>query len=322
MNGKKIIVLVLALVCLVSLTAACGAPAADAPAADAPAEVIVVGVLYQGLDSPYVVSLKTQMDKLDEARDDIKLISLDGLSDAAKQVSQTETLIAQGVDIIILDAISLEGCTPSVDAANKAGIPIFTLIGPVANQEDCLTVVGSDHKDSGIIEMEIVAKDFDGVANILVIEGPLGHFAQVARLEGYEQVMADNPGIKIVAINTANWQRDEALTLTENWIQAGEQFDAIVSENDNMALGAVKALQDAGLLDTVKVYGIDGDDDALQAVKDGTLAATVLQSALGQAEKAFDVVDMIVAGTPIDPEYMVPFIGVTSENVDEIIANK
>ena len=354
MKTKKIVSTLIALMLVAVLFAACStqSPAENAPAgsdttdtADTPAdaaaddaadepadepvaagdgEAITVGVLYQGLDSPFVISLQSAMDALDASRDDIELISLDGLSDPQKQVSQGETLIQQGVDVIALNGISVEGCAPIVEAANAANIPIFTMIGPVSNQDKALTLVGSDHEESGEIEMRMLASDFDGKAKIAVIEGPLGHSAQIGRLAGYEKVMEEYPEIEIVVQNTANWQRDEAMSLVENWLQTGVEFDAIASENDNMALGAIKALEDAGLQDKIKVYGVDGDDDALQAVKEGRQAGTVLQSAKGQAEMAFKVIDMIKEGktAEIDPDSLVPFIGVTTENVDEIITNK
>ncbi len=287
-------------------------------------KVTKVGVLYQGLDSPFVIELQSAMDALDAERDDIELISLDGLSDAQKQVSQSEILIEQGVDIMILNGISVEGCAPVVDNANKAGIPIFTLIGPTSNQDQALTIVGSDHAESGRIEMQMIADDFDGKCKIAVIEGPLGHSAQIGRIQGYEEIIADYPDMEIVVQQPADWQRDVAMSLVENWIQSGVEFDVIASENDNMALGAVKALEDAGLADKIPVYGVDGNDDALEAIKEGRMAGTALQSAKGQAAKSFEVIDMIINGQEdqIDPNSLVPFIGVNKDNVDEIIANK
>lgn len=287
-------------------------------------KVTKVGVLYQGLDSPFVIELQSAMDALDAERDDIELISLDGLSDAQKQVSQSEILIEQGVDIIILNGISVEGCAPVVDNANKAGIPIFTLIGPVSNQDQALTIVGSDHAESGRIEMQMIADDFDGKCKIAVIEGPLGHSAQIGRIQGYEEIIADYPDMEIVVQQPADWQRDVAMSLVENWIQSGVEFDVIASENDNMALGAVKALEDAGLADKIPVYGVDGNDDALEAIQEGRMAGTALQSAKGQAAKSFEVIDMIINGEEdqIDPNSLVPFIGVNKDNVEEIIATK
>ncbi len=295
-------------------------PAANDAESSEPAKKIKIGVSMQGLDAPYVVSVKKHVEAaVAAAGPNVEAIILDGQANAEKQVSQVENFIAQKVDAIILNPIAYDGCAPAVEAANKAGIPILTLITRVQNQELTATHSGSDHKESGIIEAEAVAEFLGGKGNIVVIEGVMGIDAQIQRMEGYNEVLAKYPEIKIVAQNTAAWQRDQALDLVENWLQSGKQFDVVLAQNDNMAMGALKAIEDSGLADKIKVFGIDGDNDALQAVKDGRLYATVFQDAKGQAETAVTAAITLANGGTVDKEYIIPFQLVNMDNVDSFL---
>jgi inositol transport system substrate-binding protein len=138
-------------------------------------------------------------------------------------------------------------------------------------------------------------------------------------MEGYKEVLAKYPDIKIVAQQAASWQRADALTLVENWLQAGKDFTVVLSQNDNMAMGALKAIEDAKLADKIKVYGIDGDNDALQAVKDGRLAGTVFQDAKGQAEQAVASVLKLAKGETVEKMYVIPFQEVRKDNVGNFL---
>lgn len=280
---------------------------------------IVIGATMQGLNAPYVVSVKKHLEAYAATMPNVKLIVVDGQTDPNKQVSQIENFIAQKVNGIILNPISFDGCAPAVVAAQKAGIPIVTLIVRVNNQDKATSFVGSDHKDSGIMEAELMVEDIKGKGNIVVIEGEMGIDAQIQRMLGYEEVLKNHPDITIVAKQAAYWDRDKALKLTENWLQSGKQFDVVLSQNDNMAMGALKAIEDAGLSGKVLVYGIDGDTDALEAVRDGRLKATVYQDAKGQAEQSIDSVLAAIAGKPVDKAYVIPFQKVTKANVAEFL---
>jgi inositol transport system substrate-binding protein len=280
--------------------------------------VIKVGVSMQGLEAPYVAAVQQHLEN-SVKNSEVEAVFLDAQSNVEKQISQIEHFIAWKVDVIILNPISYTGCAPAVDAANKAGIPIVALITRVANQDKANSFVGSDHKDSGIIEAEMVAKEIGGKGNIVVIEGVMGIDAQIQRMEGYKEVLAKYPDIKIVAQQAASWQRADALTLVENWLQAGKDFTVVLSQNDNMAMGALKAIEDAKLADKIKVYGIDGDNDALQAVKDGRLAGTVFQDAKGQAEQAVASVLKLAKGETVEKMYVIPFQEVRKDNVGNFL---
>jgi inositol transport system substrate-binding protein len=280
--------------------------------------VIKVGVSMQGLEAPYVAAVQQHLEN-SVKNSEVEAVFLDAQSNVEKQISQIEQFIAWKVDVIILNPISYTGCAPAVDAANKAGIPIVALITRVANQDKANSFVGSDHKDSGIIEAEMVAKEIGGKGNIVVIEGVMGIDAQIQRMEGYKEVLAKYPDIKIVAQQAANWQRSEAFAITENWIKSGKKFDVVLSQNDNMALGALRAVEQANLVSKIKVFGIDGDKDALEAVKAGRLAGTVFQDAKRQAERAVECAIKLTKGEPIEKYYVIPFKAVTEENADKFL---
>ncbi len=275
----------------------------------------MIGATMQGLKAPYVVSVKKHLEAYAATIPNVKLFVVDGEADPNKQVSQVENYIAQKVDGIILNPISYDGCARAVDMAVKAGIPITTLIVRVSNQDKATSFVGSDHKESGIMEAEMMVEDIGGKGNIVVIEGEMGIDAQIQRMLGYEEVLKKYPDIKIVAKQAAYWDRDKALKLTENWLQAGRQFSVVLSQNDNMAMGALKAIEDAGLAGKVHVYGIDGDTDALEAVRDGRLKATVYQDAKGQAEQAIDAIIAAIKGEKVEKAYVIPFQKVRKDNV-------
>ena len=189
----------------------------------------------------------------------------------------------------------------------------------MANQDLATAWVGSDHKDSGIIEATMMVKDMGGKGQIVTIEGEPGIDAQIQRTLGYKEVLAKNPGIKILATQPAYWDRDKALKLVENWLQADKDFTVVLSQNDNMAMGALKAIEDAGKSSKISVYGIDGDVDCLIAVKDGKIKGTVFQDAKAQAETSAKYIMMAVKGTPVPKMTAIPFLAVTKANVDNFL---
>jgi ribose transport system substrate-binding protein/inositol transport system substrate-binding protein len=147
----------------------------------------------------------------------------------------------------------------------------------------------------------------------------MGSDAEVGRTEGYNQVLKDYPDIKVVFQQTANWNTDEALTLVENWLQTGTEINAIVANNDGMAMGALKAVEDAKMLDKVKIYGLDATPDALAAVKDGRLSATISQGTSAQGAKAMETAVKLVKGEKVDAEILLDFILITKANVGDFL---
>jgi inositol transport system substrate-binding protein len=147
----------------------------------------------------------------------------------------------------------------------------------------------------------------------------MGSDGQIGRTQGYYDVLKDYPDIKVVFEQTANWNTDEALTLVENWLQSGTEINAIVANNDGMAMGALKAVEDAKLLDKIKIYGLDATPDALAAVKDGKLAATVSQSTTAQGQAAMDACYKLVKGEAVEKQILVSFTLINKDNIGEYL---
>lgn len=339
---KKVLCIVLSLVLVLAL-AACASPAAsnaesssETTTSDKSSAVTVVdasksdtemveakdsytvAMIYQDLSQEFNIYFQNVMStRCAEAG--ITLLEFDGRSDTETQLNQCENAIASGADALLFIPFDKDGAAPIIDNCNEAGIPVICCNNITTNVDQATAYVGANDVEAGIMETEYIVDLIGGKGNIAVVEGPFGHSAQVARQEGLEQVLAGSPDCKIVLDDTANWNRDEAMELVENWIAGGTQIDAIICHNDIMAMGALQACQDAGL--EIPIIGIDATYDALCAVKDGTLAADVYQDVYGQAEEAFNVCMRILNGETFEQTTYVPFKLITKDNVDEYLAN-
>lgn len=249
----------------------------------------------------------------------IELTVNDAAQDVAKQISQIETAVNQGVDGIIIEPVSVDGIMPGVKMAKEAGVTVVIVNQQISDPSAADAYVGVSNADGGEMEMTKAAEDIGGAGNVAFLYGPMGSDAQLGRLEGYQRVLSKNPDIKVAFESTAEWDTAKALSLVENWLQANKDLKAIVAQNDGMALGALKAIEDAKLQDSIKVYGLDATPDALQAVKDGRLAATVSQSTTAQGTEAMKACYAIASGETVDSEILVDFTLITKDNVDEFL---
>lgn len=267
------------------------------------------------LQSEFVVNVKDAMEARAKEKN-VELIVNDAQRTAEKQVQQIETFISQKVDAIILNPCEVEASSPAIAKAKAAGIPIINVNSETSATPDGF--VGSRDEQAGEIAMEQIAKLLSGKGNIVMIDGYMGQAAQIKRAIGAKNILAKYPDIKVLAEQTAEWDRAKAMSLMENWIQSyGNKINAVFAHNDEMGMGALQALEQAKLKDKVIVVSIDAIADALQAVKDGRLDATVFQDAKGQGAGAVDMALQLVKKQPVDnKEVFIPFQLVTKENVD------
>jgi inositol transport system substrate-binding protein len=176
--------------------------------------------------------------------------------------------------------------------------------------------VGSHDEESARIAMDYIAQRLKGRGNVVMMHGFMGQAAQIKRDQGAREVLAKYPDLKLLAEQTAEWDRAQAVTLMENWIQSfGARIDAVYAQNDEMAMGALIALEQAGRKDKVVVAGVDAIADALQAVQDGRLDATVFQDAQGQGGAAVETAFRIARKQPYQKQTYIPFQLVTRSNV-------
>ncbi len=309
--------LFLALVMLLSVLSACAAPAA-APTESAATEAsgnkpIKIGVSML-FDDLWLTTLRDAMTKYAASQPGVELIMVDSKEDVATQLGQVENFVAQKVDAIVLIPANTDAADPMTKAAQDAGIPLVYVNRLPANLPEGVAYVGSDSIQAGIMQAEWLAEKLGGKGNVVIMNGNLAQEAAQKRTEGEKQVFAKFPDIKIIKEDTGNWHRDEGLALMENWLSSGDQIDAVASNNDEMAIGAIQAIEAAGKLGQILVGGVDASPDALQEMDKERLNVTVFQNAAGQGEGGIKAAIALARGEKIDQITWVPFELVTPEN--------
>lgn len=275
----------------------------------------VIGVSVMNLSSEFIVLLKRAMEEKAEGMG-VRLIVHDAERSAEKQVRQIESFVAQKVDAIILNPCEVEASSPAVDRAIDAGIPVVNVNSETRSPPSAF--VGSLDEESGRIAMEFIARRLGGRGNVVMMHGFMGQAAQIKRDAGAREILAKYPEMRLIAEQTAEWDRAKAMSLMENWIQShGDRIGAVFAQNDEMAMGALIALEAAGLKSKVVVAGVDAIADALQAVREGRMDATVFQDANGQGATAVETAFKLIRGEPIKREIHIPFRLVTRENAGE-----
>jgi inositol transport system substrate-binding protein len=301
-----------ALLPLLTVLSGCGRGGSEA--ADARP---VIGVSMLNVANEFIVTIQEAML---EAADEqgVRLIINDAQRSPERQVQQVETFIAQRVDAIILNPCEVDASSPAVQKALAAGTPIVNVNSETAVEPDAF--VGSMDEESARIAMEYVAQRLKGEGGVLMMEGYMGQAAQIKRSAGAREVLARYPGLKLLAAQSAEWDRSKAVTLMENWLQSqGDAVRAVFAQNDEMAMGALLAIERAGLKDRIVVVGVDAIDDALRAVRDGRLDATVFQDGRGQGRGAVETAVRLIRGEPVTKKSYIPFQLVTQESASQFL---
>ncbi|GAB2800847.1 hypothetical protein GCM10027275_53590 [Rhabdobacter roseus] len=278
---------------------------------------LTVGVSMLSMQNEFIVNVSDEMEK--KAKElGVELVVVDAERSALKQVEQIESFVAQQVDAIIMNPCEVEASSPAVTRALAANIPIINVNSETKTQPTAF--VGSDDVESARIAMRYIAERLGGRGNVIMIHGYMGQAAQLKREQGAREILQNYPGLKLIAHQSGEWDRSKSMSLMENWIQSyGGQINAVFAQNDEMGMGAVKALTAAGLKDKVVVVSIDAIPDALDAVKKGTLDATVFQNAEQQGARAVETALKAAKGEAFDKQVLIPFELVTKENVAQYL---
>ena len=247
----------------------------------------------------------------------------DAQNDIGRQLNQIENFIAQKVDAIIVNPVDTDATPRITRLAVRAGIPLVYVNRLPADKQlpPGVAFVGSDKTQSGTLQMREVCRLLQGRGNIVIMMGELTNQSARQRTQDVFDVIARPPchGIQVVAKQTANWKRTEAADLMTNWLSAGLRPQAVVANDDEMAIGAIQSLKQAKLLSSTVVAGIDATADGLAALKAGELKATVFQNGAAQGAGAVDTALKLARGEKVPSFVWVPFELVTAANLSSYL---
>lgn len=234
-----------------------------------------------------------------------------------EEIKIMEDLIAKKVDGIVFTAVDTKGVVPVVLKANDAGIPIMNY-NTIPAGGTVIAFAGISEYDLMKTMAEYVVKDLGGKGNVIVLEGVPGAQTAIDRNRAIQDVFGANPGMKVLASQTANYQRAQGMQVTENLLQRFPNADAILAANDEMALGAVEAAAAAGR-SNLKIYGFNGQVDALKAIKQGAMVATIDIQPYLQGYAATAALITHLNGDPVPQKILAPGVVVDRNNVDQFL---
>lgn len=285
-----------------------------------------IGVSMALFDDNFLTVLRNGMIDMAENMEGVDVQVEDAQNDVAKQLDQINNFIASGVDAVIVNPVDTSATQAMTAAAEAAGVPLVYVNRQPINVDtlpDNQAFVASNEVESGTLETFEICKNLRAAgkgsgARAYVMMGELSNQAAVQRTKDIEDVLSMDmcSFIEVVDQQTANWSRDEAQDLMTNWLSSGEPFDALIANNDEMAIGAIQAMKAAGIdMDSVEIGGVDATADALAAMAAGDLDVTVFQNAAGQGAGALDAALKLARGEDVDQKVYIPFELVTPGNL-------
>ena len=254
----------------------------------ASAKDLVIMTSLPSMEFPFFVHMQKQLDQEARSIGGIKILSADGQNRVPKQTADVESAIIQGVDGIIISPIDVNAMAPALQQAIDAGIPVVTVDRYVGGVPGIYAHVGADNVKGGEAQARLIMEQFPNGATIVNLQGQPGASPAIDRNKGLHNILDGKSKYKIVAEQTANWSRDQGMSVTENiLVGLSSPPDVINAANDDMALGAMEAVKARGL--NVKILGFDALPEAIAAVRDGSLMATVEQFPGGQSKTALNL---------------------------------
>jgi len=294
------------------------------------AKAETIGVTMALFDDNFLTVLRNGMIDYAGTLDGVEVQVEDAQNDVGRQLNQIENFIASGVDAIIVNPVDTSATQAMSDAAAAANVPLVYVNREPVNVDtlpDNQAFVASDERESGTLESFEVcqllrSQGKGGGANVIVMMGELSNQAAQQRTKDVHDVVGMDmcSFMTIVEEQTGNWSRVQGADLMTNWLSAGIEFDAVISNNDEMAIGAIQSLKSAGVsMEEMIVGGVDATQDALAAMQAGDLDVTVFQDAAGQGQGSVDTALKIVRGEAVDQKVYIPFQLVTPANIGDFV---
>jgi inositol transport system substrate-binding protein len=282
----------------------------------------IIGVSMAHFDDNFLTILRTAMAEHARTFPDFDIQFADAQGDVGRQLSQIQNFAAQNAAAIIVNAADTSATPGMTQVARDAGVPLV-YVNRKPEEETLpsgVVFVGSEELQAGTLEMEELARLMNYRGNVAIMVGELASNGAQLRTKAVEQVVAKYPDMKVVEKQVGNFQRERGLDLMNNWLTAGRAIDAVAANNDEMAIGAIMAIRQAGIAPgKILVGGVDATPDALAELAKGTLAVTVFQNARGQARGAVDAAVRLSRKDHVDSFVWIPFELVTRENYKQFL---
>lgn len=313
MNGRAMGRTILALVLVLTLALGLGS--------NALAATYKVAFLPTDMSHTFASWLARELGIAFEAYDDMELTTLDSKNTLETQLSNLETCVAQKYDYIILLPLEPAAEDPVVEQYIADGMPMMNINLDDLGVKTASSVIANPY-DLGTVVAQEAMKTLPEDAKVVVLLGPSGNTDSIERRRAYQDVIfSQHPGITILDEQIGNWEKSQGMNLMENWLQAYDHIDAVISMNDAMAIGAYEAAKDAGVADKIKFYGVDGLADAALSIAEGGLTATALQDAKKMAEEGARIVHEVLTGknTTGYEKVQIPVTLITKDNVQDFI---
>lgn len=275
-----------------------------------------IGLAMNTLNNPFFVDLKEGAEAYADDQD-INLIVTDSQGDPGQQMSDVENLLEQNLDLLILNPVDSDAAGQAVLLANERGIPVIT-VDRQATSGDVLAHIGFDALRSGNISASFLDEALGGAGKIVEIQGILGTNVGRDRSKGFNDHMDGVPGIEIIARQSANFDRGEALSVMEDILQANPDIDAVYAANDEMIMGALSAIESAGRLDEMILIGTDAIDPVMDAIREGRIEATIAEPPFFLGRDAVKTAIKILNGEDVDKLILLENTLVTEDNVEDV----
>ncbi len=257
---------------------------------------IKIGVSLSTLNNPFFVSIREGVEEVAK-NENVETVITDAQNDSSTQNNQVEDLITQGVDLIVINPVDSTAISTSVQKANEANIPVIC-VDRKSDEGELVSFIASNNVEGGKLAGEYILEKVGENAEVIQLEGIPGASSTRERGEGFTE--ATDGKINLLASQTANFDRAEGMTVMENLLQAHPDVKAVFCQNDEMALGASEAVKASGK--DVTIVGFDGNDDAIKAVEEGMLSATVAQKPQEMGKLAIETALKYLKGEQVEEQ--------------------
>ena len=280
----------------------------------------VIGLAMNTQTNPFFVDVK---DGVQKAADElgVELYITDAQDDPSIQMKDVENLITKKPDCIIIDTCDSDAIVSSIEAWNEAGIPVLTMDREASGGE-VVSHIGYDAIKSGKLAGEYLVDTLGGKGNIVEIQGIMGTNVAQSRSKGFNEVISQNPDMKIVACQVADFDRAKGMSVMENILQANDHIDGLYAANDEMLLGALEAIEAAGGLDEITMIGCDAIDDTIEAIKAGKVNATIAEPPFFLGKAILNSAYNYLQGKDVDKYVILDNELVTADNVNDLVTKE